>query len=51
LTGEGVVGIEAMIVPNGRIASPPPLPADGAALNRQGFAGAGNFLPEAGGFE
>jgi hypothetical protein len=40
-----------MIVPNGWIASGSPLLANGAALNRQGFAGAGSFLPEAGGFE
>ena len=40
-----------MIVPNGWIARPSPLLADGAALNRQGFAGAGSFLPEAGGHE
>jgi hypothetical protein len=39
-----------MIVPNGRIALPAPLLANGAAFNRQGFAGAGSFLPEAGGF-
>jgi hypothetical protein len=40
-----------MIVPNGWIALPPWLLANGVALNRQGFAGAGSFLPEAGGFE
>jgi hypothetical protein len=40
-----------MIVPNGWIASLASLLANGAALNRQGFAGAGSFLPEAGGHE
>jgi hypothetical protein len=40
-----------MIVPNGGIASPAPLRTNGAALNRQSLAGAGSFLPEAGGIE
>jgi chemotaxis protein MotA len=34
-----------MIVPNGRIASLACLQDNGAALSRQGFAGAGSFLP------